>query len=129
MSVDIVDVAVVAKDRTDFFEVALGKGGEDDQSTAQALGEAFVEATHLKDERRIEGGAEPVISGQNNAEERRNQYGRLHKRNVDPGMSVLQDSVLGMQANGTDALDSYCDCTFVHIYSEQTFEVGLVEYK
>jgi len=88
----------VAKDRTDFFEVALGRGGEEDQSTAQALREAFVEATHLKDERRAEVVGEPVVS--KDAEGRRNQFGRLHKGNVDPGMSVLQDSVLGMHPQG-----------------------------
>ena len=88
---------VVAKDRTDFFEVALGSGG-DDQSTAQALQDAFEQATHLKNDRKDSATSRPPAEV--DPQVTKPVEVRRQNRNVDPGMSVLQDSVLGMHPQG-----------------------------
>ncbi len=97
-------VYVVAKDRTDFFEVALGRGG-DDQNTAQALGDAFEQATNFRSRQLTDTQAQGEATASSlDAQERRNQFGSVHNRNENPGMSVLQDSVLGLRPEGSKSV-------------------------
>lgn len=87
----------VAKDRTDFFEVALSMKRHD-LNLAKELNDAFEQATHLKNERRYSNSSRPPSVAE--SEDSSATDDQRPAQNVDPGMSVLQGSVLGMHPDG-----------------------------
>lgn len=115
----------VSKDRTDFQEVALHSEG-DEINTAQALQDAFEQATSLTNSRRA---SEDVRRPP--ANEARSPLDGLHPamdphplgKQSDPGLSILQDSVLGLHPRGTYVFS----CQEVH-WSAKPVEVNVFPF-
>ena len=90
---------IALKDNTEFHEVSLANNG-DERDVAQALHDAFEEATAPNSRSRTGRLPHPSIEEPNpQAEEPPPPEPSPH---VDPGMSVLQDSVLGLKPNGNE---------------------------
>ena len=97
----------MSKDKTEFVEIALNYDG-DEQSTEQALQDAFEQATALNTNgRRIEDVSSHPLpappSNQPNPPPAEHYVNNFEPPTADDlGMSVVQDSVLGMRPDGKD---------------------------
>ena len=96
------------KDTTEFTEVSLAPGGgggeEGEGANQQALQDALgVETTPASNDSGGGGGTRssaPPLRGRSEPAGPAADPGKVQSSRVDPGMSVLQDSVLGLKPNG-----------------------------
>ena len=97
-SLSLLCFVAVSKDSTDFHEVSLHSYG-DERSTAQALQDAFEQATSLTNGRRASEEILHVTSNESQIPLSGSSLG-MDELAVNPGLSILQDSALGMHSQG-----------------------------